>query len=210
MPHVRSHRDNRHGMTLIEVVLVVAVLVVIASLASPSLLGMMETQKLRKSAEVMRGAFAKTRLLAMETGRIQMFRFQYDTGVYTVEPWFASDDAIESNSLQQTLPGLLPTQTMTIEPTGRPTELPEGIVFLAGETLSDNRSAEIDTALAQQLAHETVWSPPILFYPDGTTSNARIVLANKKRQVIEVTLRGITGMAQSGELLRMDMEGVVP
>ena len=88
------------------------------------------------------------------------------------------------------------------------TELPEGVIFLAGETLSDNRSSEIDAALAQQLARETVWSPPILFYPDGTTSDARVVLANKKRQVIEVTLRGITGMAQAGELTRM--EGTLP
>lgn len=208
MPYVRSPRDNRHGMTLIEVVLVVAVLVVIASLASPSLLGMMETQKLRKSGEVMRGAFAKTRLTAMKTGRIQMFRYQYDSGTYAVEPWFASDDMLESNDLQPTLPGMLPAAATNVASSGRPTELPEGVIFLAGETLSDNRSSEIDAALAQQLARETVWSPPILFYPDGTTSDARVVLANKKRQVIEVTLRGITGMAQAGELTRM--EGTSP
>lgn len=208
MLYVRPPQDNRHGMTLIEVVLVVAVLVVIASLASPSLLGMMETQKLRKSAEVMRGAFAKTRLSAMKSGRIQMFRYQYDTGTYAVEPWYASDDMLESNDLQQTLPGMLPTAAANTPAGGRPTELPDGVIFLAGQTLSDNRSIEIDTALAQELSRETVWSPPILFYPDGTTSDARVVLTNKKRQVIEVTLRGITGMAQAGELTRM--EGTLP
>lgn len=208
MRYVRPPRDNRHGMTLIEVVLVVAVLVVVASLASPSLLGMMETQKLRKSAEVMRGAFAKTRLSAMKSGRIQMFRYQYDTGTYAVEPWYASDDMLESNDLQPTLPGMLPNPAANTPAGGRPTELPDGVIFLAGQTLSDNRSVEIDTALAQELSRETVWSPPILFYPDGTTSDARVVLANKKRQVIEVTLRGITGMAQAGELTRM--EGTLP
>lgn len=208
MLYVRPPQDNRHGMTLIEVVLVVAVLVVIASLASPSLLGMMETQKLRKSAEVMRGAFAKTRLSAMKSGRIQMFRYQYDTGTYAVEPWYASDDMLESNDLQPTLPGMLPNAAANTPAGGRPTELPDGVIFLAGQTLSDNRSVEIDTALAQELSRETVWSPPILFYPDGTTSDARVVLTNKKRQVIEVTLRGITGMAQAGELTRM--EGALP
>ena len=39
----RRPLSNRHGLTLIEVLLVVGVLVVIASLASPSLLRMMET-----------------------------------------------------------------------------------------------------------------------------------------------------------------------
>ncbi len=208
MLYVRSPRDNRRGMTLIEVVLVVAVLVVIASLASPSLLGMMETQKLRKSAEVMRGAFAKTRLSAMKSGRIQMFRYQYESGIYAVEPWYASDDMLESNDLQPQLPGMLPNPAANMAASGKPTELPDGVTFLAGETLSDNRSAEVDYALAQQLSRETVWSPPILFYPDGTTSDARVMLTNKKRQVIEVTLRGITGMAQAGELTRM--EGALP
>jgi hypothetical protein len=85
-----------------------------------------------------------------------------------------------------------------------PTELPEGILFLGGETASDQRSASIDEAIAQEQSRERVWSPPILFYPDGSTSNAIIVLNNKRNQVIEVSLRGITGMTQTSDVTRAE------
>lgn len=38
-----------------------------------------------------------------------------------------------------------------------------------------------------------VWSTPIFFYPDGSTSTAAILLKNKVGSCIEVRLRGLTG-----------------
>jgi hypothetical protein len=49
-------------------------------------------------------------------------------------------------------------------------------------------------------ADGTVWSEPILFYPDGTASDATVVLENEYRRRIELTLRGLTGVATVGEL----------
>jgi len=43
-------------------------------------------------------------------------------------------------------------------------------------------------------------STPILFYPDGTTSTARLLLRNEYDRSIELSLRGLTGVARVGEL----------
>lgn len=194
----------RRGLTLIEILLVVAVLVIIASLASPSLLGMMESQKLRKSADLLRAELAKTRLRAMKSGRIQMFRYQVGGSGYLAQPWYAADDEVEASDNQQEFGRILQTSQQDILYDDTPTELPEGILFLGGETLQDQRSASIDEALRQELSREQVWSPPILFYPDGSTSNALVVLHNSRRQVIEVSLRGITGMSATSDLSKAE------
>ena len=50
-----------------------------------------------------------------------------------------------------------------------------------------------------------MWSPPILFNPDGTTSDASLVLQNDKGQTIRVTLRGLTGIADASDVGREAM-----
>jgi hypothetical protein len=182
----------------------VAVMVLIASLASPALLGMMETQKLRKSADVLRSEFARTRLRAMKSGRIQMFRYQMNASGYIAQPWYAENDALESNDTQQEFGRILQSSQQDVLFDDTPTELPEGVKFIGGQTLSDNRSAAIDEVLAMGQAREQVWAPPILFYPDGSTSDALVMLTNKKNQVVEITLRGITGMSQASDITRAE------
>jgi hypothetical protein len=44
---------------------------------------------------------------------------------------------------------------------------------------------------------EGAWSQPILFHPDGTTSDATLVLTNEEQVSIRVTLRGLTGISQT-------------
>jgi len=47
-------------------------------------------------------------------------------------------------------------------------------------------------------ATEGGWTEPVLFYPDGTSSNAVATLANRVDRTIEVNLRGLTGVAIVG------------
>lgn len=46
------------------------------------------------------------------------------------------------------------------------------------------------------------WSAPILFYPNGRTTNARITLKGQRGFEVTVTLRGLTGTARIGPLVR--------
>ena len=72
--------------------------------------------------------------------------------------------------------------------------LPEPIVFGALVTGNDPRAA---VAFQQAGVAQTVQQvPPIVFYPDGTSSDAVVVLRDRQGRMIQVTLRGLTGMAQ--------------
>jgi prepilin-type N-terminal cleavage/methylation domain-containing protein len=194
----------RRGLTLIEILIVVAVMVLIASLASPALIGMLETQKLRKSSDVLRSEFARTRLRAMKTGRIQMFRYQYNASGYIAQPWYAGNDELESNQTSQEMNGVLRASQQDVQFDDTPMELPEGVIFIGGQTLSDARSAAIDQAILEAEAGQAIWAPPILFYPDGTCSEALVMLKNNKHQVVEVSLRGITGMSQASDVTKQE------
>jgi hypothetical protein len=44
------------------------------------------------------------------------------------------------------------------------------------------------------------WSQPILFYPDGTTSTATILLKNAQSRCVELHLRGLTGAISTGKV----------
>lgn len=44
------------------------------------------------------------------------------------------------------------------------------------------------------------WSKPILFYPDGVSSDAWLVVADEHETAIRVELRGLTGLAILGDL----------
>ena len=48
------------------------------------------------------------------------------------------------------------------------------------------------------------WSPPILFYPNGRTSNARIRLSDEGEYYVDVNLRGLTGSARISKVRRWE------
>jgi prepilin-type N-terminal cleavage/methylation domain-containing protein len=64
------------GFTLIEVVLVITILVVIAGLGVPVLQGTLANQRLRSSADQLRGEIHDARIKAMEEGQVLCLRLQ--------------------------------------------------------------------------------------------------------------------------------------
>jgi hypothetical protein len=79
--------------------------------------------------------------------------------------------------------------------------LPDGVKFLADEARNDDLSAlppDIEPESLDDLADG--WSDPIFFYPDGTTSDVRLVLAGDQGRAVCVMLRGITGTASVADL----------
>ncbi|NLF73363.1 MAG: hypothetical protein GX575_30365, partial [Candidatus Anammoximicrobium sp.] len=55
--------------------------------------------------------------------------------------------------------------------------------------------------------------PPIVFYPDGSTSDASVLLTNE-RCFVQVALRGLTGMVRVSELISSEelsgLGGITP
>jgi type II secretory pathway pseudopilin PulG len=189
-------------MSLMELMLVLAVLVAVAAMVYPALQGPMDDQRLLKTADLIRAQLTRARVAAMKNGQMYVFRYVTSGDEYAVEPWAADADGTEAS--QQALLGDTPALPRSTSDKLRPLgisgqRLPDNILFFSGETQMDARLAAV-TSDASPSAPPEGSAPPIVFYPDGSTSDARLVLTNE-RFFVEVTLRGLTGMVRVSELL---------
>jgi len=188
-----------------EMMLVLAVLVAVAAMAMPALQGPMDDQRLRKSADLVRSQWAQARVAAMKTGRMYTFRFEIGGELYSIQPWQGQMDAVEASgdaavnpSAEETISQLgARNANNPLGLTG--VKLPPGIKFFSGEATMDSRSLEA-TASAMADTSSSGQSQPIVFYPDGSTTDARLVLTNE-RFFVQLDLRGLTGLSRSSELL---------
>lgn len=198
----RSARP-RGAFTLFELLLALTILVIVGALAYPALRGPFETQRLKKSAELIRTEWARARLRAMRTGRVHVFRYTPSATQYVVETWVtATDDVASVNDFQPTgssaQGGVRPTL-----PTSRTSELPDGVRFFGGETAVDGRASQFASSAGMGIAGSD--NPvPVLFYPDGTTSEAALIVVNDKQQCVQVTLRGLTGSSLASQVMTLE------
>ncbi len=181
----------RRGLTLFEVLLVLVLLVVVGSLAMPLFEGGFASVRLRRATDQVLASWSETRARAIETGQIQQFRFQPESGSYRSEPWFPEETlpVVEE-------PTALVTDTAPIEDIN----LPEQVVFAEGDVqVFEPTVGPQVTPMAQ--GGSGLWSSPILFFPDGSSSAASVLLRNEKQVFQRATLRALTGTARSSELL---------
>lgn len=194
-PTTRSNRQR--GVTLLELMLVLGLLVIISALALPSATQPLESYRLRKSGDLIRAEWAKARAKAMETGRTYVFRHEPEAGGYYIEPWYSDEDYLESSTLtgMGVAPVAAPTTGLFSQSAPTTTKhLPEEIVFVASETTQDAReqlAVQGTDALQNQ---DTSMSSPIFFYPDGTSSTANLLVKNARGRYIKLALRGLTGV----------------
>jgi type II secretory pathway pseudopilin PulG len=178
----------RHAFTLFEVLLVLILLVIIGSLIMPLFEGAFTSVRLRRATDQLLASWSETRSRAIESGQVQQFRYQPESGNYRSEPWYPEEVA--------------PAVAEPIEPV-EDISLPQEIVFAEGDITT------FDPAMGSQLASlgqggSGVWSSPILFFPDGSTSAATVLLRNDRRILQRATLRALTGTGRASDLLSED------
>ena len=205
----QSLPGSRKGFTLFEVLLTLCLLVIIAAIVWPSLERSFSTQRLRKAADQIRTGWCKARIKAMTTGYLLVFRYEIDGGKYRLygqtadgayvqtaeSAYFALTQATPASSTNNA--NYSPDNVFTGTSSPLDKMLPDGIAFVGNETLVDQRAA---VALNNISNAEAGWSDPIFFYPDGTTSTARLLLRNKDYRMIELFLRGLTGVVTVGDV----------
>ena len=81
-------------------------------------------------------------------------------------------------------------------------ELPHGVRF-GDPNASDAPSATVEDSQRDSNAE---WSSPILLYPNGRATSARLRLVGAKDAFVDVTLRGLTGVAKVGKPQRASRE----
>ena len=175
----------RSAFTLIELLLVVAILVAVLSLAAPSVNRMFQRNALDRGADRLRAAMGEARVNALKEGDV------YAVFVARGDNWF--DVGPFANSREQIAKANRDQDHVAARGNSGFEEnlLPNGIRFAASEVLEDSRAAELlegtDGEAGKGLQQ-------ILFYPDGTSQDASVVLQSESGGIVEVQLRGLTGL----------------
>ena len=184
-----NQRPNgtRQAFTLIELILVMAIIVMIASLATPMMTRMIGRQALKQGADRVRVEMGRARVNAIKTGEVQALFFLPQGNWFNVAGFAQLPQQSGIASRQQSL---LNNRVYTGY---EENFLPPTIRFVAGSLEADSRSV-------QTLGDVSVDSDsiqPVLFYPDGTSQDATIYVEDKRRNRIAVVLRGLTGSART-------------
>ncbi len=210
----------RRAFTLAEILLTLAILVIVTALVWPTVQNSLAGRRLQTAVDSVRTEWCQARVEAMRSGRTYAFRYIVGGDRYHLGPQDASGSGTsalpaqgdDSSGATASSPGSVspPASNAAAEPStagndqsdmpveGEPTlveekSLPDGVHFVTGET-SDSSLASSAGGDTQSLdGSGDAWSDPVLFYPDGTTSNARLVLAGKRGGAMRLELRGITG-----------------
>ena len=165
-----TRHTRRRGYTLLEVLLVIAILVVLSAVAYPTMSAMYGDVRLKAAADDVRGSWTEARANAIEDGRAYRFSVEPGTGKYRVAP----DDPLfwDGSGGGQADEDAAP-------PHIQEGSLPKGIVFEAGT----------------DLPVEGNWSTVAVFNPDGTCEHdIEIMLKEDDDSTpVVVRVRAMTG-----------------
>ncbi len=184
-----QHSPFRRAYTLLEMLIVLALLAALTGLSWPAVRGMLANSKLRSAAKQVRVALATARWKAMESGEPRRFRYGPGSNWFEVGPLRPTVDpgdfparpghGLTKARLQTTTRDLLPGGIRFAEPPN------------PGQEASRSSPPEPDD-------DEEPGSQSIVFQPNGRSSQARIVLEGERGLSIEVVLRGLTGTTKIG------------
>ncbi|MGB7347046.1 MAG: prepilin-type N-terminal cleavage/methylation domain-containing protein [Pirellulaceae bacterium] len=198
-------RPNRRAFTLLELLLSIAVLAAITAVALPNIAMVLGDRRLVRGADMLRIEMTELRLESMREGRVMMLDAMLEEGTLRIRPYFSMADAVEATDMTGSQSAMLSgadSGTMVAVPVdeqaNKEIELPEEIIVQTVAVVSAARAMEIQQQTAGDQA--SGYSQPILFYPDGTTSNAAVILAHPTLGNITVKLRGITGEVNIGKV----------
>lgn len=182
---------SRRAFTILEIVLVMAIMVIIAALTYPSLSVMYNQYKVTASCDTVHAAMVTARGQSIEEGVPYRFAFLPGKGNYRVAPDLPSYWADGTGPDQ----GSNRRKELILEGT-----LPNGIAFPENEApvISDD---DAETALEVDQVQVAQWKGIAVFLPDGTArpfenvtgDRILIPLGAKGSDTFVVRLRCLTG-----------------
>jgi type II secretory pathway pseudopilin PulG len=186
----------RGGFTILEILLVLAVLIVVISLTWPSLMRYMREQEIREGAELARTAAAGTRIKAIDTGLTYQFRYEPEGRKFVVVPLDPPDTIAASSTGTATdneftypvVSGQVGIETRFVIPEDEP-NVSEGLPPEVFAKMPNARDLE-----------GVAWGPPVLFYPDGSADDAMFRVVNEDGLRIDLAIRGLTGTVTVGPI----------
>jgi prepilin-type N-terminal cleavage/methylation domain-containing protein len=224
------------GYTLNEMLIVVAVLAALATMSWPALRKPLARHRLTSAAKQLRAELMRTRLHAIQRGEPMEFRYVPGSAQYRVRAVrsVCGERSAAANSESAWQGGFsnavddLRVETSSSEgAVAAPVEeeasaLPEEITF--AQVCASAEGGIIEPAAAEPapgpIAGDSLletsdgtaaedWSQPVVFYPNGRSTDAEISLVGERDYHVRLSLRGATGTVTVGnvELPSEDRDG---
>jgi prepilin-type N-terminal cleavage/methylation domain-containing protein len=172
-------RQRRRAFTLIEILLVMAVMVTVAAIGWPAIDSLYEGAKLESASDSVRAAWADAQAHAMSEGRPYRFCVVPGKGNYRFAPdsndfWTGSTPAPDPEN-----------PCLVVE-----ASLPRGIIFDGEAPPSSN-----DTSLPDTQVPSNMWAIRAIFLPDGSAQeDCDMTLRLAGCRPINLHLRALTGV----------------
>lgn len=185
-----SPTGSRRAFTLVEIVVVVAIILIVFSLVVPITRTMMSDTRQTAAADMVRGRLADARAMAMEEGRAYKVGVQTGSGRIQVAPedancWDSVDAGVAMQQQQPT--------TIILD------NLPEEILFGTGVDDFMGRTSPIDANGA--------WRDAGIFLPDGSArGDVEIFFGKVGVMPTRFRLRGLTGVVTNVDPKDTSME----
>jgi prepilin-type N-terminal cleavage/methylation domain-containing protein len=185
----QAGRQSRRGYTLLELILVLAVLIMLAALAVPMAMESLDSHRLRASADRVQAAFADARNLAIRSGNEVAFYYMPGARTFFVTSF--------NPLVPKPLPPI-PDEFRARDGSSdiRSNILEMGVRFAGADVSPDARSQMTEITDVPNYQR-------ILFYPDGSVQPARLFLANEVGAGLRVELRGLTGTSVASEIMHV-------
>ncbi len=178
---IRS-RDQRGGFTLFEMLIAISIIVIITSIGWSPVMRLHQEYRVKAAAEEVRQMVAGTRILALDQDIVFQFRFEPGGRKFIRVPYESAAGASAASGNQP------------VSASGQSSgELPAGLYF---EDVLSNASEAVNPDFLVGLPNEftqAAWSAPILFYSDGTATNAEFNIVDETSTTRRIKVRDITG-----------------
>lgn len=208
---------GRAGFTLLELLVVLAILGLLIGLSWPSVHRLLSRARVKEAAKQVRTELGEARLRAIESGTPQVFRFQPGTAFFEVRPKEeeTAGPTVLKSALEQMSDDATDTEPISgaeiVDEQTYEKALPEGMRFAGQEVARESEGDEEEDGLvglsSAEMAEKQNWSEPIIFYPNGRTSNAKIRITDGQRYAVDIGLRGLTGTVRVGPTNRITSAG---
>lgn len=196
------------GFTLLEIVVVLSIVVIVASLAWPPLLRYLREATIREQAHLVRIELTAARRRAIDAGLVYQFRYEPNGRRFLVLPHDRPDVGSGSNSSGESAAAQAAADGIEVVSGELAASCRFGVLQVKNVLTNAAQAAFTERLPEEWLAlvpdshglRETSWAQAICFYSDGTADNAAVTVLDSDDRQIEITVRGLTGTVEVGPI----------